>query len=44
MKLKLLVIVEDNATVKRDPNLVHTARHAKKIAFIGNVSHLDCLN
>jgi len=34
MKLESLVIVEQHATVKFLPNLVHTARHTMGISFV----------
>lgn len=37
MKLKSSVIENENVSVKRDLNLVHTARHAKKIIFIRKI-------
>lgn len=42
MKLKSLVIENQNVSVKRDPNLVHTARHAKEIVFIRKVLNIYC--
>lgn len=37
MKMKSLVIENKNVSVKGDPNLVHTARHAKKAVSIGKI-------
>jgi hypothetical protein len=35
--MKSSVIENKNVSVKRDLNLVHTARHAKKVVSIGRV-------
>jgi hypothetical protein len=36
MKLESLVIVDQHATVKLYPNLVHTARHILEAGFVWN--------
>ena len=37
MKVESLVIVDQHATVNTFPGLVHTARHAMGIGFIGSM-------
>lgn len=37
MKMKSSVIENQNISVKWDPDLVHTARHAKKVGNIGKI-------
>lgn len=37
MKLELLVIVNQNVTVNSYLDLVHTARHAMEICYIGSI-------